>query len=64
MVYSLDQLEGLREYVGEGSTVDDGISPLTVLNDIVGQVEQIEPMRSLSCQEKIAGKRGRERENS
>lgn len=38
----LDQQEGLWEDLGEGRPINDGIFPLTVLNDVVGEVQQVE----------------------
>lgn len=42
---SPDELNSLGQNVGEGGPVHDGVPPLAILNDIVGQVEEIEPVR-------------------
>lgn len=47
--YLLDQQEGVAEHLSERCTVHDGIFPFTVLDDIVGQVKKVEPVRGISC---------------
>lgn len=48
----LDQLEGISKHLCKCRTVNNGIFPFTVLNDIVGQVDKVEPVWGFSCQRK------------
>lgn len=48
----LDQLEGISKHLRKCRAVNNGIFPFTVLNDIVGQVDKVEPVWGFSCQRK------------
>lgn len=38
----LNQLEGVWQHLGECCTVNYGVFPFTVLDDIIGEVQQVE----------------------
>lgn len=48
----LQNLHGVRQHSSEGSAVHNSILPLAVLDDVIGQVEEAEPMRGLSWERK------------
>ena len=47
--HSLDHEEGVGKHLGEGRSVHDGVLPFAVLDDVVGQVHQVEPVCCISC---------------
>lgn len=43
-----DEFDGFWQHISKGGAVHDGIFPFTVLNDIISQIEEIEPVGWIS----------------
>ena len=47
--HSLDHEECVGKHLGKGRSVHNGVFPLAVLDDVVSQVHQVEPVGCISC---------------
>lgn len=44
-----DQQEGVWKQLRKRRPVNDGVFPLAVLNDVVGEIQQVQAVRRISC---------------